>query len=296
MAIEQGRLIFNQYAMKVDTHPFPAVNMVECTYHEGCQPGFSFNINMVGPGHHCKDGDEGSCSRSKDTRRPLHAIGSVTMASAHHRGRSKEWVIAVLIVAVVAAVGAASRELLVTAAPASAGASSSSSSSSSSLSAQERKRFAGGGGGFILLLFLFLLVIIIVLAVRPSAESLCRRMLSGGGGIILLLFLFFLYFFFFLLPVEEVGFTQGWRSSSFAYQLPFDEELEVVFPIGRVSLSGPTSASGWAILGTCSTPARSRRKTGGRGQRRRRKRKTLLQGKRVFSVPIARTKEGDEES
>ncbi|KAK1670837.1 hypothetical protein QYE76_058996 [Lolium multiflorum] len=68
MAIEQGRLIFNQYAMKVDTHPFPAVNMVECTYPEGCQPGFSFNINMVGPGHHSgKDGDEGSCSRSKDT-------------------------------------------------------------------------------------------------------------------------------------------------------------------------------------------------------------------------------------
>jgi hypothetical protein len=24
MAIENGRLIFNQYAMKVDTHPFPA--------------------------------------------------------------------------------------------------------------------------------------------------------------------------------------------------------------------------------------------------------------------------------
>ncbi|KAK1670865.1 hypothetical protein QYE76_059024 [Lolium multiflorum] len=68
MAIEQGRLIFNQYAMKVDTHPFPAVNMVECTYPGGCQPGFSFNINMVGPGHHSgKDGDEGSCSHSKDT-------------------------------------------------------------------------------------------------------------------------------------------------------------------------------------------------------------------------------------
>ncbi|KAK1670934.1 hypothetical protein QYE76_059093 [Lolium multiflorum] len=63
MAIEQGRLIFNQYAMKVDTHPFPAVNMVECTYPEGCQPGSSFSINMVGPGHHSgKDGDEGSCS------------------------------------------------------------------------------------------------------------------------------------------------------------------------------------------------------------------------------------------
>ncbi|KAK1632270.1 hypothetical protein QYE76_006585 [Lolium multiflorum] len=68
MAIEQGRLIFNQYAMKVDTHPFPAVNMVGCTYPEGCQPGPSFSINMVGPGTHSgKDGDEGSCSHSKDT-------------------------------------------------------------------------------------------------------------------------------------------------------------------------------------------------------------------------------------
>ncbi|KAK1609330.1 hypothetical protein QYE76_033003 [Lolium multiflorum] len=68
MAIEQGCLIFNQYAMKVDTHPFPAVNMAECTYPEGCQPGSSFSINMVGPGHHAgKDGDEGSCSHSKET-------------------------------------------------------------------------------------------------------------------------------------------------------------------------------------------------------------------------------------
>ncbi|KAK1650915.1 hypothetical protein QYE76_068720 [Lolium multiflorum] len=67
MAIEQGRLIFSQYAMKVDTHPFPAVNMVECTYPGRCQPGFSFSINMVGPGHHSgKDRDEGSRSRSKD--------------------------------------------------------------------------------------------------------------------------------------------------------------------------------------------------------------------------------------
>ncbi|KAK1631327.1 hypothetical protein QYE76_005642 [Lolium multiflorum] len=68
MAIEQGRLIFSQYAMKVDTHPFPAVNMVEYTYQGGCQPGFSCNINMVGLGHHSgKDGDEGSSSHSKDT-------------------------------------------------------------------------------------------------------------------------------------------------------------------------------------------------------------------------------------
>jgi hypothetical protein len=29
-AIEQGRLILGQFAMKVDTRPFPGVNMVEC--------------------------------------------------------------------------------------------------------------------------------------------------------------------------------------------------------------------------------------------------------------------------
>ncbi|KAK1613773.1 hypothetical protein QYE76_019290 [Lolium multiflorum] len=86
MAIEQGRLIFNQYAMKVDTHPFPAVNMVECTYPGGCQPGFSFNINMVGPGHHSgKDGDEGSCSHRKDTEEAAPRDRSVTMA-LHHEG------------------------------------------------------------------------------------------------------------------------------------------------------------------------------------------------------------------
>ncbi|KAK1606927.1 hypothetical protein QYE76_030600 [Lolium multiflorum] len=73
MAIENGRLIFNQYAMKVDTHPFPAVNMVEYTYHGGCQPDFSCQINMVDLGHHAgKNGDEGS-SHSEDTRPPTRS-------------------------------------------------------------------------------------------------------------------------------------------------------------------------------------------------------------------------------
>ncbi|KAK1653666.1 hypothetical protein QYE76_071471 [Lolium multiflorum] len=67
VAIENGRLIFNQYAMKVDTHPFP-VNMVEFTHLGGCQPDFSANISMVELGHRSeKDGDEDSCSQSKDT-------------------------------------------------------------------------------------------------------------------------------------------------------------------------------------------------------------------------------------
>ncbi|KAK1601147.1 hypothetical protein QYE76_017667 [Lolium multiflorum] len=58
MAIENGRLIFNQYAMKVDTHPFPAINMVELPTSEGAAD-FSANINMVELGHRSeKDGDE----------------------------------------------------------------------------------------------------------------------------------------------------------------------------------------------------------------------------------------------
>ncbi|KAK1679030.1 hypothetical protein QYE76_039878 [Lolium multiflorum] len=77
VAIENGRLIFNQYAMKVDTHPFPAVNMVEFTHLGGCQPDFSANISMVELGHRSeKDGDEDSCSQSKDTE-AAPAIGSV---------------------------------------------------------------------------------------------------------------------------------------------------------------------------------------------------------------------------
>ncbi|KAK1641870.1 hypothetical protein QYE76_059675 [Lolium multiflorum] len=91
VAIENGRLIFNQYAMKVDTHPFPAVNMVEFTHLGGCQPDFSANISMVELGHHSeKDGDEDSCSQSKDTRGPLHAIGSVKMTSATANCSQKE--------------------------------------------------------------------------------------------------------------------------------------------------------------------------------------------------------------
>jgi hypothetical protein len=36
------------------------------------------------------------------------------------------------------------------------------------------------------------------------------------------------------------------------------------------------------------------KKIGKKGRRRRREKKTLLQGKRVFLVPIAKTEEGDE--
>jgi hypothetical protein len=48
-AIEQGRLILGQFAMKVDTNPFPGVNMVEHSHSTRRQLDFSFDINMAGP-------------------------------------------------------------------------------------------------------------------------------------------------------------------------------------------------------------------------------------------------------
>lgn len=69
MAIEQGRLILGQFAMKVDTHPFPGVNMVELNHSTGCEPGFSFDVNMAGPAHrHGKDKEESGHSRGKDKK------------------------------------------------------------------------------------------------------------------------------------------------------------------------------------------------------------------------------------
>jgi hypothetical protein len=48
-AIEQGRLILGQYAMKVDTQPFMNVNMVEGYDRSTCrQLDFTFGINMAG--------------------------------------------------------------------------------------------------------------------------------------------------------------------------------------------------------------------------------------------------------
>jgi hypothetical protein len=53
LAIEQDRLILGQFAMKVDTRPFPGVNMVEGHRDSGersarCQLDFSFDVNMAG--------------------------------------------------------------------------------------------------------------------------------------------------------------------------------------------------------------------------------------------------------
>ena len=55
-AIEQGRLILGQYKMRVDSDPFPAVNMVDqVNYAEEAEHSarrrldFAFNINMADP-------------------------------------------------------------------------------------------------------------------------------------------------------------------------------------------------------------------------------------------------------
>ncbi|KAK1611681.1 hypothetical protein QYE76_035354 [Lolium multiflorum] len=82
MAIEQGHLIFSQYAMKVDTHPFPAVNMVECSHPARRQPDFSFSINMAGPAYHSgSDREESSRSRGKDKEEAVLTIGPDTMTN-----------------------------------------------------------------------------------------------------------------------------------------------------------------------------------------------------------------------
>jgi hypothetical protein len=53
-AIEQDRLILGQFTMKVDTRPFPGVNMVEGHSDAGERSArrrldFMFDVNMAGP-------------------------------------------------------------------------------------------------------------------------------------------------------------------------------------------------------------------------------------------------------
>jgi hypothetical protein len=68
-AIEQGRLILGQFAMKVDTRSFPDVNMVECHMDAGerferCRLDFTFDVNMAGP-LRCRDEKEGASPRDR---------------------------------------------------------------------------------------------------------------------------------------------------------------------------------------------------------------------------------------
>jgi hypothetical protein len=63
-AIEQGRLILGQFAMKVDTRPFPGVNMVEGHRDLGERSArrrldFSFDVNMAGS-LRCCDEEKGA--------------------------------------------------------------------------------------------------------------------------------------------------------------------------------------------------------------------------------------------
>jgi hypothetical protein len=70
-AIEQGQLILGQFTMKVDTQPFPGVNMVKGHQDTGERSArrrldFSFDINMVGPLRH-RDEEKGAslCNRPR---------------------------------------------------------------------------------------------------------------------------------------------------------------------------------------------------------------------------------------
>jgi hypothetical protein len=69
LAIEQGQLILGQFTMKVDTRPFPGVNMVEGHRDAGersvrCRLDFTFDVNMVGPPR-CHDEKEGASPRDR---------------------------------------------------------------------------------------------------------------------------------------------------------------------------------------------------------------------------------------
>jgi hypothetical protein len=68
-AIEQGRLILGQFTMKVDTRPFPGVNMVEGHRDAGersarCRLDFTFDVNMAGLPRH-RDEKEGASPRDR---------------------------------------------------------------------------------------------------------------------------------------------------------------------------------------------------------------------------------------
>jgi hypothetical protein len=65
-AIKQGRLILGQNAMKVDTQPFPSVNMVEGYDRSARQQlDFALGINMAGPAprHHARSEEADPCDR-----------------------------------------------------------------------------------------------------------------------------------------------------------------------------------------------------------------------------------------
>src|SRR3954469_25034028 len=69
VAIEQGRLILGQFAMKVDTHLFPSVNMVERNHSVRRQLEFPLDVNMAG--HVCRHGRDKA-------------------ENSHHHGKEKE--------------------------------------------------------------------------------------------------------------------------------------------------------------------------------------------------------------
>ena len=71
-AIEQGRLILAQHTMKVDTKPFPQVNVVELSNFGSEGQDLAFQINMVGPmRRHDKQRREAASGKRPQDRREL---------------------------------------------------------------------------------------------------------------------------------------------------------------------------------------------------------------------------------
>jgi hypothetical protein len=81
-AIEQGRLILGQNAMKVDTQPFPSVNMVE-SYDRSAkrQLDFALGINMVGlaPRRRTRNEEANPCDRPQNGEK-----GHITEEQVRH--------------------------------------------------------------------------------------------------------------------------------------------------------------------------------------------------------------------
>jgi hypothetical protein len=96
LAIEKGRLILDQYAMKVNTQPFPSVNMVEGRVNDRdrsarWQLDFAFSINMAGPAprHYERKEKADPCNRPQKgekeyiTEEQVRHIKKQRPASAH---------------------------------------------------------------------------------------------------------------------------------------------------------------------------------------------------------------------
>ncbi|KAK1603966.1 hypothetical protein QYE76_027639 [Lolium multiflorum] len=230
VAIENGRLIFNQYAMKVDTHPFPAVNMVEFTHLGGCQPDFSANISMVELGHHSeKDGDEDSCSQ-QGHRGGRSMRSAVKMASATSQGEVKNiryqrplsdhLLNKYGVHCPVYSYGSYAKGPIY-------GPLLPSSRRPRRRPPPARRRCSSAAGGTFIVLIFFVVVVVIAVEVaqipRPGAMTLGRRLLGEAVIVIDLLFLL----------LHLLGGGPFRKRSAFFHRFLVGKEAEIALPIGQ---------------------------------------------------------------